>query len=163
MNAGQRRLLLWWVATSVPATALAGGVALGVVELQRDTSGPFDLVLGPWVMGMAGACWGGIWALVLAAPHFYELRLLLKTCGAFERRRLSILVALVPCTLPQALLAWLLALVFSDYNAIAAPVFLLAWGSILVGLWLPRVLIPILRPGALYVSADRRQDGDGAK
>jgi hypothetical protein len=153
-----------WVATCVPVTALAGGVALGVVELQRDTSGPFDLALGPWVMGTVGACWGGIWALVLAAPHFYGLRWLLKVCAAFERRRLSILVALVPCTLPQALLAWLLVLVSSDnYAVLATPVFLLAWGSILLGLWLPRALLPILRPGALDVTRDRRQDGDRAK
>jgi hypothetical protein len=86
--------------------------------------------------------------------------LLLKRRRGFERGRLSILVALVPCTLPQALLAWLLVLVFSDHSdEMAAPVFLLAWGSILLGLWLPRALIPALRPGAFYLSHDPRQDG----
>jgi hypothetical protein len=92
-------------------------------------------------MGLAGATSGGIWALVLALPHFYWLPRLAKQFGGrLERSPLFSLLVLSVGALPQALVV--LALFgFSDHPEVAGVAFLLAWGSVTLGLWLPRLFL----------------------
>ena len=90
---------------------------------------------------MIGVIWGGIGALLLAVPQFYWLPRLAKLFGGrLERSPLFSLLVLSVGALPQALVV-LALLGFSDHPEVAGAAFLLAWGSVTLGLWLPRLFL----------------------
>jgi hypothetical protein len=136
------RWLLTWAGASVPFTALAAGLVLAIQDLTDD--GPPVPFSGGWVgMFIFGSLFGGVWSLVAMFPRYFLLLLWPRLCRSFgemDQSRALILVGMVLFSLPEALLVRALAARVTD-------VFLVAWASIAVGLFLPRLLFGSLRAG----------------
>jgi hypothetical protein len=136
------RLLALWLVWFVVITALLAGVCLLCYELVAPPSGFFAIRVGLAGAFVIGAIYGSGWALILFLPYAFGLWLWLKAAAFFgdtETTRLRIAVGMLVWSLPQAVLVGI---------SVGAQPFLWAWLVVWLGLALPRLLLPSLRPGA---------------
>ncbi len=135
--ARQKKLILLWLLCAVPATALGGAVAAVVIYAVVRSNGFFSLPLPE--DALLGGIYGAGWAVCIALPHWLVVSAWVKLVGSSERTRAALLVGMLVCALPQAVAATV---------ATHTTVFLPAWLAVAFGLWLPRAVVPRLRPGA---------------
>jgi len=130
------RLLILWELCEVPCIALAAGSVLAVF----GSSGSF-FSLPPSASFVIGAGYGGIYALLRSVPHFFALYLwvmLSRFFGDVDVTRTRLAIAMTVWALPEAI-------IFAELgggDAFFPVLFVLALGA-----WLPRALVPPLRPG----------------
>jgi hypothetical protein len=136
------KLLVLWVMAAVPSTGLSCAVAMVLREMFVGSgSGFFGFQLGPSVTFLLSAGYGLAWALSLAIPHLLALRVwvgLSRVFGDTDTTRIRILAGMFVWALPQAILAG---------AAGELALFLVAWPTVALGLWLPRACLRALHPG----------------
>jgi hypothetical protein len=135
------RLLLRWVIASIPGSALAGALELGVLELMRPSGGFFSLGDAPLLAAALGGVYGALLGLVLAVPRLLTLRLwavLARSLGDIDVSRGRILIGMVVWSFPVAVFVGVLG---------EPLLFFFAWGCHCLGLFLPRAALHALRPG----------------
>ena len=142
-------LIALWLLASIPSAAVSGGVFAAIRELTSNGSSDFFFSLGPVAGFLLGAVYGASWLGCLAIPYFGLLWLWASASRLFgdtDQTRLRILLGMGLCSIPQALL-----LSATSGLDTLAP----AWLTVTFALWLPRALLPALRPGAFLEASPR--------
>ena len=123
-------LILIWLATSSLLLVLGGAIWF------EFAAGSALFRVGPRYV--TGALTMGFWAICIALPHLVMMVYWVKAIGSSERTRLGLLGRMLVVALPQATL-------FAMIMGIRG--FLMAYVTGTLALWLPRALLPSLRPG----------------
>jgi hypothetical protein len=146
------RLLFTWIAASVPSTALVAAVGAAAYDLIWPPSGGFfSIDFGPGGSALIGGLYGGGYALLLAAPHFVSLWVwvsLARFLGDTDTSRFRVGVGMLFWSLPQAIVVAKLG---------TPELFVVAWWTVALGLWLPRAVIHSLAPGAFQITSPHRE------